>query len=155
MAYFKGKGWVTLSAGGGLSGFNFRDFHISCGLTSLGMSHIDDIIENIFYLIQCIEKDGIDEWRYKEKQAIMESIFRFQEPISAIDTVSHLAINLFKYNLNDCIYGDYMMDSFDEKEIRFLLSFLKPSNLRIQLIAQGLDTDRLAMVLYSLQYKTD
>ena len=46
MLQLKNEGWITsLSAGGGASGSNYRDFTVSCTLTPQGLNHVDDIIQ--------------------------------------------------------------------------------------------------------------
>ncbi|MFA0500712.1 insulinase family protein, partial [Vibrio sp. 10N.222.46.A1] len=45
MMQLKEKGWITsLSAGGGASGSNYRDFTVSCSLTIEGLTKTDNII---------------------------------------------------------------------------------------------------------------
>ena len=55
MLALKGKDWITsLSAGGGTSGSNYREFTVSCALTPLGLDHIDDITQAVFSYIALI-----------------------------------------------------------------------------------------------------
>ncbi|RJG48684.1 insulinase family protein [Motilimonas pumila] len=141
----KQQGWInTLSAGGGISGSNFKDFSVSFSLTDEGLSHVDDIIEALFGYIALIKGQGIDRWRYQEKHAIVEQAFQFQEVGRAIDLVSHLAINMHHYPAQDVIYGDYVMANYDETLIRNMLDYFRPDNLRMLISAQGQDTDRTA-----------
>ncbi|ODA31656.1 peptidase M16 [Veronia pacifica] len=145
MSMLKNKGFInTLSAGGGISGSNFREFVISMSLTELGMSHIDDIVSYAFQTINLIKQQGLDEWRYAEKKAVQEMAFRFQEPSRPIDAVSHLVMNLMHYEPEDAMYGDYMMEGYDEELINTMLCHLSPDNLRLTLIAQGYQYDKFA-----------
>ncbi|EDP59201.1 insulinase family protein [Vibrio sp. AND4] len=140
MLQLKEKGWITsLSAGGGASGSNYRDFTVSCTLTPRGLDCIDDIVQAVFQYLTMIKQDGMDEWRYKEKQAVLESAFRFQEPSRPMDLVSHLVINMQHYQPEDTVYGDYKMTGYDEKLQRSLLQYLSVENVRITLIAKGLE----------------
>ncbi|MDF5139091.1 insulinase family protein, partial [Vibrio parahaemolyticus] len=121
----KEKGWITsLSAGGGASGSNYRDFTVSCTLTPNGLDHVDDIVQAGFQYLSMIKQDGLDEWRYLEKQAVLESAFRFQEPSRPMDLVSHLVINMQHYQPEDTVYGDYKMAGYDEELQRSLLRYL-------------------------------
>jgi len=141
----KDKGWITaLSAGGGASGSNYREFSVSCSLTPLGLEHVDDIIQAVFQMITLIAEHGLEEWRYLEKRAVLESAFRFQETSRPMDTVSHLVVNMQHYAAEDTIYGDYMMQSYDETLLKSFLPYLSPENLRATLIAQGLEYDQEA-----------
>ncbi|MBY8273727.1 insulinase family protein [Vibrio fluvialis] len=138
----KDKGWITsLSAGGGASGSNYREFSISCTLTPLGLEHVDDIIQAMFETLTLIRENGLDEWRYMEKRAVLESAFRFQETSRPLDIVSHLVINMQHYAAEDTIYGDYMMQAYDDALLNEILSYLVPENLRATLITQGQDYD--------------
>lgn len=137
LEYLKSKKLITsLSAGGGISGNNFREFSISCALTQDGLNQIDEIIETIFYAIELIKKDGIAKWRYDEKSAVLESAFRFQETGQLIDLTNHLAMNLQLFEFNDVIYGDYMMSHYDEDHLKSLLAYFSPHNLRVTVVAK-------------------
>lgn len=140
MLALKGQGWITsLSAGGGTSGSNYREFTISCALTPKGLEHTDEIIQAVFSYLNLIKKDGMAEWRYLEKQAVLESAFRFQEPTRPLDLVSHLVINMQHYGEKDVIYGDFMMNHYDEPLLNTLFEFFAPDNLRTTLVAKGYD----------------
>ncbi|WP_375750788.1 insulinase family protein [Vibrio sp. HN007] len=145
MLYLKDMGWITsLGAGGGVSGSNFREFTINFTLTPLGLEHTDDVTKAVFQYIQLIKQQGLNEWRYKEKQAVLESAFRFQESAKPIDLVSHLVINLQHYPEEDIVYGDYKMAGYDESLLESVLTYLTPENSRITLIAKNLQYDRTA-----------
>ncbi len=132
------KEWInSLSAGGGASGSNYREFNISMQLTDSGLMHIDDIIQAVFNYISLIDIEGFQPWRYEEKQAVMESAFQFQETSRPLDTVSHLAINMQRYDQVDTIYGDYMMDGLEIDVMTQVLNQLIPENLRVTLLAKG------------------
>ncbi|EGA65549.1 insulinase family protein [Vibrio brasiliensis] len=140
MLALKGQGWITsLSAGGGTSGSNYREFTVSCALTPKGLEHTDEIIQAVFSYLNLIKKDGMAEWRYLEKQAVLESAFRFQEPTRPLDLVSHLVINMQHYGEKDVIYGDFMMNHYDEPLLNTLFEFFAPENLRTTLVAKGYD----------------
>lgn len=141
----KEQGWITsLSAGGGASGSNYREFTVSCSLTLEGLSRTDDIIQAIFSYITLISTHGMDEWRYLEKKAVLESAFRFQEPTRPMDLVSHLVINMQHYKPSDIMYGDYMMLEYQPELLSSMLTYFTVDNLRVTIIAQGLEYDRSA-----------
>ncbi|WP_087020356.1 insulinase family protein [Thaumasiovibrio subtropicus] len=134
----------ALAAGGGLSGSNFREFTISVNLTPKGLSRIDEIVEEIFSYIARVRTTGLQSWRYDEKCAVLESAFRFQEKSRPLDTVSYLVLNLLNYAPEDIVYGDYMMQAYDEGLIIGLLDLLIPANMRLTMVARGVETDRVA-----------
>ncbi|WP_423839704.1 insulinase family protein [Vibrio mytili] len=145
MLNLKEKGWITsLSAGGGASGSNYRDFTISCTLTAEGLDHVDALCQAIFQYLSLIKREGLDEWRYLEKQAVLESAFRFQEPSRPLDLVSHLVVNMQHYQPEDTIYGDYKMSGYDEELQRSFLQYLTVDNVRITVVAKEQEYDRTA-----------
>ncbi|MHC6526730.1 insulinase family protein [Vibrio proteolyticus] len=145
MLALKNEGWINaLSAGGGASGSNYREFNVSCALTPSGLQHTDEIIEAVFAYIALIKEQGFDEWRYREKQAVLESAFRFQEPTRPLDLASHLVINMQHYAADDTIYGDYMMAGYQPEVLRELASYFSPENLRVTLVTKGLACDQHA-----------
>lgn len=141
----KDKGWITgLSAGGGASGSNYREFNISVQLTEIGLDYVQEITQAVFQYIGLIKSHGMDKWRYLEKQAVLESAFRYQEPTRSLEMVSHLVINMQHYQAEDIVYGDYMMQHYDETLLTGILEQLTPQNLRATLIAHDGDYDQTA-----------
>ncbi|UJF18726.1 insulinase family protein [Vibrio sp. SS-MA-C1-2] len=135
-SYLKSKGLVeALSAGGGISGSNYREFTISMILTKIGQSAIDEIVEAIFYYLELVKQQGINQWCYQEKRSVMEMAFQLQEQAKPINIVSHLASNIHHYHPNDIIYGDYMMETFEPELIQQLLSQITVDNMQITLIS--------------------
>lgn len=145
MLYLKELGWInSLGAGGGMSGNNYREFTVSCTLTPEGLNHIDDIVETVFAYLQLIRESGFQPWRYQEKQAVLESAFRFQESTRPLDLASHLVMNLHHYPEEDVIYGDYKMAHYDEKLLSEVFDYFNVENLKLSVIAKGLEYDTFA-----------
>ncbi|CAM2796086.1 insulinase family protein [Vibrio rarus] len=141
----KNKNWITsLAAGGGISGSDFRQFNISCLLTPLGLEHIDDIIELVFSYMDLVFKQGIEEWRYLEKQAVLESAFRFQESVKPMDLASYLVMNMQHFPFAEVLYGDYRMSDFDHALIESFVPYFCVDNLRVWVTAKGLEYDQQA-----------
>ncbi|WP_114765259.1 insulinase family protein [Vibrio rhodolitus] len=145
MLELKDAGWITsLSAGGGVSGSNYREFTISCTLTQEGLEHTDDIIQAVFNYIAIVKARGLDEWRYLEKKAVLESAFRFQEPTRPLDAASHLVVNMQHYQSEDIIYGDFKMAEYQPDILQTLSQHFTTDNLRVTLIAKGLTYEETA-----------
>ncbi len=145
MLYLKNKGWITsLSAGGGASGSNFREFSVSVSLTPVGLDQVDDIIQAVFQFITLIKSEGMDAWRYDEKRAVTESAFQFQEPARPLDLVSHLVMNMQNYLPEDIVYGDYKMSGYDEALLNQYASYLTTENLKATLVAKDRHYDKQA-----------
>lgn len=153
LSYLKEQGLANnLSAGGGINGFNFKDYSVSIQLTDQGFNAIDEVVKCIFEYIQLIKMHGLEDWRYQERANLLNTAFRFQEQIKALDLASHLSINMHHYDIEDVVYGDYRMDDLDVAEALSLLELMHPLNMRLQVVAQDLDTNKQA-AWYHTPYK--
>ncbi|WP_411358804.1 insulinase family protein [Pseudidiomarina salilacus] len=142
----------SLSAGGGISGSNFKDFNINMQLTDSGMHAIDTIVEQVFAAIQLIRDQGLEDWRYAERQTAIANAFRFQEPARTSDLAPQLAINMHHYAPQDVIFGDYRMDGLDLQQAQRLLSHMTPEYLRATLIHKEVEVDSFEP-LYGTHYQ--
>jgi secreted Zn-dependent insulinase-like peptidase len=143
--WLKEKEWITsLAAGGGASGSNFREFTLTCILTPEGLTHCDEIIERLFQYIRLVAKEGLSAWRYEEKRAVMEAAFRFQESIKPMDLASHLVMSVQRYEADDAVYGDYMMNVYESELTESLAQALTPDRCRVTLISQQGEFDQFA-----------
>lgn len=145
LSYLKEQGLaVNLSAGGGVNGYNFKDYNISIQLTEKGLTHLDTVISCAFEYIELIKTQGLQAWRYQERSNLLKLAFKYQEQIKTLDLASHLSINMHHYDVEDFVFGDYKMEGLNTEETQSLLELMTPSNMRIQIIAPELDTDTQA-----------
>ncbi|WP_299788346.1 insulinase family protein [uncultured Shewanella sp.] len=145
LSYLKDQGLaVNLSAGGGVNGYNFKDYNISIQLTEKGVTNLDTVIESTFEYIELIKTKGMQEWRYQERANLLKLAFKYQEQIKTLDLASHLSINMHHYDVEDLVFGDYKMEGLNVSETLKLLNMMSPSNMRIQLISSELDTTHQA-----------
>nr|WP_261925070.1 insulinase family protein [Shewanella sp. NFH-SH190041] len=145
LAQLKDAGLASgLSAGGGINGYNFKEYCISVQLTDAGLSQTDNIVADIFRYIRLIETQGLENWRYQERANLLKLAFKFQEQIKTLDLASHLSINMQHYPDNDLLLGDYRMDGLDKAQCQQLLALMNPDNMRLQLVAPGLATEQQA-----------
>ncbi|MGS0683431.1 insulinase family protein [Shewanella sp. 125m-7] len=150
LSYLKDLGLANnLSAGGGVNGYNFKDFNISIQLTDLGLANLHTVIESTFEYIALIRTQGLQAWRYDERAALLKIAFQYQEQVNSLDLASHLSINMHHYDVKDIIYGDYRMDGLRLEETEQLLALMTPRNMRLQLIAAELDTNKNAAWYHS------
>ncbi|QUN07190.1 insulinase family protein [Shewanella yunxiaonensis] len=145
LAWLKDKGLASnLSAGGGINGYNFKEYNISIQLTDAGLIALDDVIAACFSYLKLIHQEGRDNWRYQERANLLKLAFRYQEQIKPLDLASHLSINMQHYPAEDIIFGDYRMDGNHLQQMDELLALMTPQNMRIQLVAPDLDTNKQA-----------
>ena len=138
LAKLKQEQWaMSLTAGSGINGSNFKDFNVSISLTELGEAHINDIISIVFSYIGLLKSAKLPSYYYQEKQVIADLSFTYHEKSSPLDNVSQLAINMQHYPCEDYIFGDYIMSGMDDKNVSHLLSYLNADNLRVIHVSQN------------------
>ncbi len=130
----------SLAAGGGISGSNFKDFNINMQLTDTGLQQIDDVVREVFAYIDLIREQGLQDWRYQERQVSVRNAFNFQEPSRTSDLAPQLAVNMHHYPVSDLIYGDYRMEGLNHSRARELLDLMKPDNMRLTIIHRDVAT---------------
>lgn len=146
------RGWInSLSAGGGMSGANFKDFTINLQLTNAGLGQVENILRWIFAYIKLIAERGLEVWRYQERKQLVDMNFHFQESVRTAELVSQLAINAQHYPPEDVIFGDYRMNGLKVDWAQQLLSYMTPACARITLIHRAVETDSVTR-LYDTPY---
>ncbi|WP_198678766.1 insulinase family protein [Pseudidiomarina insulisalsae] len=128
----------SLSAGGGISGSNFKDFNLNMQLTADGLKHTGRITEQVIAAVRHIREQGLQEWRYEERQIAIANAFRFQEPARTSDLAPQLAINMHHYTAQDIIFGDYRMAGLNHDKANQLLQQMDAEHLRMTLIHRDL-----------------
>lgn len=154
-AALRERGWATaLSAGGGVSGSNFKDFNFNIQLTESGLEQIDEVIRLIFNGIALVKAQGLKKHYYAERQQMIGLAFRFQEGIRTLDLAAQLAINMLHYEPEHSITGDYLMRGLNFVKAGQLLDIMQPDKARLTLIHQSLpvnQTTELYETAYSIQ----
>ncbi|MCC5826508.1 MAG: insulinase family protein [Alkalimonas sp.] len=144
-AELKAAGWINqLSAGGGVDGSNFKDFSISCELTQAGMASTEKITHAIFQYLAMLKQSPFPQPLYRERQQLLEWSFSYQEPSTSEQTATELAVNMHHYPVEDIVFGDYRMETPPESLYRQVLNYFQPTNVRLMVIAPGLETNQSA-----------
>ncbi|XP_062015167.1 nardilysin-like [Rosa rugosa] len=140
-SYFKVKGWATsLAAGVGDDGMHRSSvsyvFRMDIHLTDSGLDKIFDIIGLVYQYIKLLHQVSPQEWIFKELQDTGNMEFRFAEEQPQDDYASELAGNLLIYAAEHVIYGSYAYKIWDEESIKYVLDFLRPENMRIDVVSK-------------------
>lgn len=144
-AVLKSAGWINqLSAGGGIDGSNFKDFSISCELTQAGMAATEQIISMVFQYLAMLQQAPFPAQLYRERQQLLHWSFCYQEPSTTEQTATELAVNMHHYPVEDIVFGDYRMETPPDSLYREILSYFQPDNMRLMLIAPGLNCTQKA-----------
>lgn len=138
------KHWISeLSAGGGMSGYNFKDFNLNLMLTDLGLEHIDDILQTCYHYIRVVAQQGLRDDIYAERQQMQALNYRFPESQRPIDLAAQLAINMLHYHPQHVISGDYRMDGLRHQFASRLLAEMTPERSRITIIHRQVETSQV------------
>ncbi|MCO4321996.1 insulinase family protein [Aliidiomarina quisquiliarum] len=150
----RAKGWITnLSAGGGASGSNFKDFNINIQLTAQGHECIREVIQACFRYAALIRSEGLQEALYAERSQMVSLAFLFPETLRPVDLAAQLSVNLLHYKPEHVISGDYRMDSLNVPFANLLLDHMRPENTRITVIHPNVVTNRKSK-WYGAEYST-
>lgn len=138
----KNKGWVTgLSAGSQMRTGQQALFAINLELTAAGDQKIEKIQAAVFAWLDLIRDQGIEEWRFDEKALIAENSFHFMESSEPSSLVTHLAMQMPRYPIEDLLRAHYAWDEFDPELIGHYLEQLKPENRLLIHISPDAETD--------------
>lgn len=141
----KRAGWAhQVQAGLGLDHESQATFNVSIQLTETGQPHLDQIVALFFHYVELIQANGIASWIFTENQRIADLKFRFQDNLEPIVWVRRLAVNLQRYPLADVLHGPYTMQHYDPELIARYLQFLKPANLLVIVMSDGVQTDAVS-----------
>ncbi|MGJ8662704.1 MAG: insulinase family protein [Marinicella sp.] len=126
-------------------------FSIEIELTEAGFEQLDQIIEDIFAYIDLIKREGVVESYYDELKKVAALNFTFQESIEPMATVYRLSPVLQETQVKNLLNTHYSYNEFDAELIHRFLAQLNPSNMRLTVVAPGLDTDKNEP-LYDVDY---
>lgn len=133
---------TELSAGGGMSGYNFKDFTLNMQLTDAGMMRIDTILQACFQFIRTIAQKGLVDELYQERQQMLALAYRFPESIRPVDFASQLAINMLHYDPIHVVSGDYRMDGLNRSFAAEILEKMTPERARVTVIHQSVPVSK-------------
>ncbi|MEL6346232.1 MAG: insulinase family protein [Myxococcota bacterium] len=150
-SYLRGEGWVESLAAGSESYDDMAMMTIDMELTADGFDHIDDITDACFQYIRLIDDEGVSADRYDEERRIGALNFQFREALSPARTVQSLSSAAQYHPPRDLLSANYLHRSYDEDLIRMFLSAMRPDNMRMIVVAPGLETDQVEP-LYSVPY---
>lgn len=145
LALLKTRGWATaLSAGSQMHTGTDALFGIHIELTPEGDRNRDAIQSLVFAHLQLIREQGIEAWRFDEDAQLAANDFRYAEPGEPRNLVTHLAMSLARYPVQDLLRAPYAYDSFDPELIRNLLDQLQPEQLLAVHVSPDVDTNQTA-----------
>jgi len=153
LAYLKNKNWVTnLIAGSGIEGEDFKDFNVSFQLTEQGLANRDHILQALFSFIALISNAMDEKWRYQEKAHLGALAYQYEDNPKLQNIVCDYSQHLFSFSSDDIKLFRIVIDSFDKEVLENALSYFRPDNIRVKMIAPELATDTVCR-FYNAKYQ--
>ena len=107
----------------------FSQFAISLSLTDIGLKNVKEVIGLAFFYINKIKENGVNNEIFNETKNINEIKFKFLEKKSRYGSyMSSLSSNMFDYDYQDIMYGDYRQNHLNQTVIMDFLNSLSVEN---------------------------
>ena len=143
LSLLKEKGWSDgLSSGLGVRHPNNASMNVSVRLTPAGLEHVDEVVAAIFRYIDMMRASPVPQWTFDEQRKIAEMRFLYAEKADPIGLAQSLSSNQHVLPAEQLLRGHYSLDEFDPDLIHEYLSYMRPDNMLMVVMAKGLATDR-------------
>lgn len=113
-------------------------------LTNSGVDQANEIVKIVFQYLNMMRKEGTKKWIFDECSVLKDITFDYKEKEKPRDYVSNLAINMHEYSIEEVVKSSFILDEYKPELIDELISYLKPENMRLTLVAKKFQnqTDR-------------
>jgi len=139
----KEKGWINgISTGSGMAAGDQMFFMIDLDMTEEGTDHSDEIVEFIFQYIKLVKNQGLEAWALDEIRRVSDLNFNFKEPSPPSSEAISLASNLHNYPKKLVMRGPFLVEKFNAKLTKKLLSLMTADNMRLFISDQKLKTNQ-------------
>jgi secreted Zn-dependent insulinase-like peptidase len=143
LSLLKEKGWSDgLSSGLGVSHPNNATMGVSIKLTPEGLEHVDEVVAYVFRYIELMRESGIAKWTFDEQRKLSELGFLYAEKANPIGLAQSLSNDFQLLPAEELLRGHYLLDEFEPELIHEYLSYMRPDNMLLAVMAKGFDTDR-------------
>ena len=124
----------NLVVGNSASTKSFSLYTISLTLTELGFKNVESVIEMRFQYLNLIRENKVKLNIYNEIFNISNIQFKFLEKNQVLgDYQSSLSLNMFQYDNQDIIFGDYIHSNYNETIIQGFINNLTAKNVIIMI----------------------
>lgn len=97
---------------------------------------MNEIIKVIFQYLNMLRTEGTKKWIFDECSTLKEITFDYKEKEKPRDYVSNLASNMHEYSIEEVVKSSYILDDYKPELIDDLISYLKPENMRVTIVAK-------------------
>ena len=136
---------------------DFTLFAISLTLTEEGFNKISGVIDLTFNYLNLIKDSKVNEAIYREIFNISRIQFKFLEKKRTYgEYLSSLAMNMFNYDNNEVIHGDFIHSNYDDVLIQSFVNNLTVENSIIMVGSSEFPTENLKnMYFYKAKNETE
>ncbi|QPJ65695.1 MAG: peptidase M16 [Candidatus Nitrohelix vancouverensis] len=134
---------LGLSAGGGNSHPNINSFEVGVSLTPKGAEEYETVLERIFAYFEMLRAQGMQEYTYRENEAMAEINFKYKDPDEGMGFVAGQAALMFDYKLDEVETLPFLFKKYDPEAYQALLETLRPENAMVTLQTNSLETDQV------------
>ncbi len=143
LSKLKSEGLVLgLSAGGGSIHHNLNSFGISVSLTPKGLKEYKKVLNMVFGYIHDIRTHGVEEYTFKENQAMAQINFDWKNPDEGMYFVSGKVSKMHDYKLEEMETLPYLITKYEPEAYKALLNTLTPENAMVTLSHNGAECDK-------------
>lgn len=90
---------------------------IDITLTELGLQRLGELVRCVFSFMEMIHNAGPQERYYREETQIEQNKIRFEDEMSAVESVTSAAKNMFLYDHDDVLVGPLILTDYNDKVI--------------------------------------
>ncbi|MGR3319827.1 MAG: insulinase family protein [Candidatus Anammoxibacter sp.] len=145
LSKLKEEGLVLgLSAGGGSIHDNLNSFGISVSLTPEGLKEYKKVLKMVFGYIHDIRTHGVQEYTFKENQAMAQINFDWKNPNEGMYFVSGRASKMHDYKLEEMETLPYLITKYEPEVYKALLNTLIPENAMVTLSHNSVECNKKA-----------
>lgn len=119
---------------------SFLKLSIDLDLTEEGFKSFIDIIKIVICSIEKLKNLPIKRKFFEETKKMSEVSFQYHVDDDLTEFVSEVATKLHYYEPEHSLYGDFIMEEFDENLIKYCFGFLNNENLNIYLISDSFES---------------
>lgn len=150
-SYLKEQGLIE-----SISSYNYgpddhETFFVNLTLTPKGLEQYQDVTAAVFSYLNLIKQQGLQPLYFDELKTIAKTSFDFQEKGSVANTAQMLSGQLQYYRPEHIINAQYLYEEFSPQLVKEFLSHVTPENMRLVLVAKGLEFNQVQPE-YDTQY---
>ncbi|MEO0605291.1 MAG: insulinase family protein, partial [Myxococcota bacterium] len=141
LSALKAEGLAT-SLSAGLQNESYRGiFGVDMELTEAGMAKVERVVELVLGYVAMLREQGLSERYYREQQVVGDLDFYFREHQTGGDGASFLTGQMRNHPGDAIERRLYTFTKYDPDLFAEYVALLRPDNMRVIRIAEGLETD--------------